>query len=264
MRPVTLFEWFGFQLPASECYRLIRRAGFDGILLWWDAALHPDYKSRPALARNEGLHIENAHLPFEHANLLWLDNAAGNEYAAQMLRWVDECADFEIPAAVFHLSQDWTPPPVNETGINRLKRMVERAENKGVRVAVENLRTLEHLRHALDNIHSHALGFCFDSGHQNCRTPNDDLLSEFGNRLIALHLHDNDGFVTGDGAEDQHRLPFDGTLDWPSTMQKIKAAGYTGAIAQEVLPIGHEELLDNPEAFLQMARERAARLGEML
>ena len=263
MRQLTIFEWFGIQLPARDCYRLIRQAGFDGVLLWWDEVKHPDYKLRPALARKEGLWVENAHMPFDNANNLWLDNAAGDDYAAQMLRWVDECACFEIPVMVLHLALGWAPPPVNDKGMARLKRMVEHAENRGVRVALENLDTLGHLHHALDNIHSDALGFCFDAGHQNCRTPNDDLLPRHGNRLIALHLHDNDGFVTGAGPEDQHRLPFDGTINWPETMKKIKAAGYAGAIAQEALPTGHDDLLDKPEKFLELAHDRAARLRGM-
>jgi len=260
MRPLTIFEWFGIQLPANECYRLIRNAGFDGVLFWWDGALQPDYKSRPDLARKAGLCVENAHLPFEHANNLWLDNAAGDEYAAQMLRWVDECADFDIPTAVFHLP----PPPVHAKGVERMKRMVERAEKRGVRIALENLRTLEHLHHVFQNIHSDALGFCFDSGHQNCRTPNEDLLSKYGNRLIALHLHDNDGFVTGAEPEDQHKLPFDGTVNWQKTMAQIKASNHTGAIALEAMPIGYENLLDKPEKFLELAYDRATRLRGMV
>ena len=34
-----------------------------------------------------------------------------------------------------------------------------------------------------------------------------------GDKLIALHLHDNDGI------SDQHLLPFDGTVNWKNIME---------------------------------------------
>jgi sugar phosphate isomerase/epimerase len=102
-----------------------------------------------------------------------------------------------------------------------------------VNVAFENLRRLGYLKYILSHVDSPRAGFCYDSGHHNCRTPNEDLLSQYGSRLMALHLHDNDG------SDDQHRLPFDGTTDWSATMRRIAQSGYKGALALEATNNGH-------------------------
>ena len=44
---------------------------------------------------------------------------------------------------------------------------------------------------------------------------------------MALHLHDNNRI------DDQHLIPFDGTIDWQTTMRQIRQSGYKGAIALE-------------------------------
>jgi sugar phosphate isomerase/epimerase len=74
-------------------------------------------------------------------------------------------------------------------------------------IALENLRKPEYLDFLFDNIKSDKLKFCYDSGHNNCFTPEIDCLGKYGDKLIALHLHDNDGTC------DQHLLPFNGTME---------------------------------------------------
>ena len=69
---------------------------------------------------------------------------------------------------------------------------------------------------------------------------------------MALHLHDNNGRYA------QHGLPFDGTINWSTTMNKIAETGYLGAIAIEAMHWDYDEL--SAEEFLQQAVERAKRL----
>ena len=243
----------------EELYRMIRRAGFDGVMLWWNNEFRGNvYRNAPLLARKAGLYIENLHTPFEDVNNLWLDTLDGDAIAECFLRCVADCAEFEIPTMVVHLSDGDHPPPYNTRGLNRIKRIVEKAEKSNVNVAFENLRRTDYLAFVLEQVDSPRAGFCYDIGHHNCRTPNDDVLSAFGSRLMALHLHDNDGRIIGAGEEDQHRLPFDGTIDWPATMRKISENAYSGAVALEVINWGYENL--SAEAFLHMAFERAKQL----
>lgn len=35
MNQLTIFSWFGFSIPMEERFKLIKSAGFDGVLLWW-------------------------------------------------------------------------------------------------------------------------------------------------------------------------------------------------------------------------------------
>ncbi len=97
------------------------------------------------------------------------------------------------------------------------------------------------------------LGFCFDSGHYNVYTPQLDLLTMYGDRLMALHLHDNDGQA------DQHTLPGTGTIAWKSLMEKLDRLGYQGALSLEVRNTGYTDSTD-PTVFLRLAMEKAAAL----
>ena len=253
---ITAFGWFGYVLPIKDRIGIIKQAGFDGVMLWWSETLgNPDYRSAPQFARDAGLYVENIHAPYFDTNYIWQDSLDGESVTELFLQIVDDCAEFAIPTMVLHLSNSNRPQP-NETGLDRVKRIVEKAERLGVNVAFENLSRLELLEYVLDNIASARAGFCYDSGHHNCRSADVDLLSRYGARLMALHLHDNDGI------EDQHRLPFDGTIDWAATMSKIAQTGYTGAIALELENMGYGELA--PEAFMRLAYQRAKKLESLL
>lgn len=75
----------------------------------------------------------------------------------------------------------------------------------------------------------------------------------YGDRLLTLHLHDNDG------EEDQHALPGTGTIVWKSLMEKLDRLGYEGALSLEVRSTGYADNAD-PSAFLQLAMEKATTL----
>ena len=66
------------------------------------------------------------------------------------------------------------------------------------------------------------LGYCFDSGHANMRTPADGfaIARRHARRMAAVHLHDNDG------VSDLHTPPFFGSIDWPGTMAIIRNSAY--------------------------------------
>ncbi len=250
---LTIFDWFGYTIPYKERYRIIKEAGFDGVLLYWsDEFGNTDYKSFPKYARESGLFIENIHTSFESINSIWLDNQEGKRIEDYLLQCVDDCKVFEISTMIVHLSSGDSPPPMNIFGLDRIKRIVEKAEKYRIHVALENLRNSESLAYVLGQVDSPYIGYCYDSGHHHCRNPKDDLITRYGSRLMALHLHDNDG------TDDQHCLPFEGTIDWDKTMRNISQAGYSGAIALEVTNRGYENI--SAEDFLRMAFERAKKL----
>ncbi|MCL2199704.1 MAG: sugar phosphate isomerase/epimerase [Defluviitaleaceae bacterium] len=245
--------YFDRKTESKLLFQIIRQAGFGSVLLFWDDKFHQDYRKHPDLARKADLDIYHIHAPYSTINNLWLDNLEGRTLLENHLQYISDCAEFEITTMVMHLSSGDNPPPYNTLGLDRLKKIIEKAEKHNVRVALENLRKVDYLEYVLTNITSPQCGFCFDSGHQHHRSPDVELLQKHGSRLMALHLHDNDQTA------DQHLLPFDGTIDWDTTIKKIAATGYKGAVSLEVT--GYKDL--SPEAFLQKAYDVAEQLKQM-
>jgi len=257
---LSIFNWFGYrELTHAEGFRLIKQAGFDGVLLWW--ATMPsgeDHRKQPELARREGLYIENIHANDENANDFWEDTQNGQTVYEYYLQCIDDCAAFEIPSMVMHASNG-EAPPASEIGVDRFARLVDKAQRSGVNIALENMRRasqVEQMALLLERFDSKHLGFCLDNGHLHARIGHDmDLLSCFGHRLMALHLSDNHG------ARDMHLLPFDGNIDWPVQMRAIASTGYQGPTTLEVVNEGYQDV--PPEEFLSLAFERATKLEQL-
>jgi len=248
---LAIYDWFGYDLPIKERYRLIKESGFDGVLLWWSESIdRGDYWSGPQITRDAGLFIENIHTPFQIENDIWLDNLDGEAAMDCFSQCVADCAEFEIPTMVVHLPGD--DKPCNALGLDRIKKIAEKAEQLGVNVAMENLMNIANLKYLLDQIHSSHIGFCYDACHHRNWSSNEDLLSEYRSRMMALHLHDNGA------SRNMHRMPFDGAIDWPTTMKAITETGYSGATALEVMNWEYEDL--SAEEFLQTAFERTKKL----
>lgn len=239
----------------------IARAGFDAVTLWWDdsRAGGDGQRRLSELARQNGLEIEHAHAPYAHANDLWRGHAAADALAAVYTRGLDDCARHGIPLLVLHASQGENPPPVNPAGLDRLRRLVAHAEQRQVTIALENLRQSDHLEQAFAAIDSPRLRFCYDSGHENHYTGQWDLLDRYGDRLAALHLHDNSGHL------DQHLLPGAGTVPWPWLMRRIARTGYRGAISLEVSNVAAARWREmSAETFLHEAYRAAHGLRQLL
>lgn len=93
-----------------------------------------DYRSGPEIAREAGLSIENIHMPFQVQDDIWLDNLDGEASIDCYLQCVADCVIFEIPTMVVQLPDDGKP--YNELGLDRIKRIAERAEQLGANVAL--------------------------------------------------------------------------------------------------------------------------------
>jgi len=259
---LSIFQWFGYQeLSTTESLRLIKQAGFEAVLLWWDDKFDPEYRKQPELARRAGLWVENIHLPFEQTNQVWEDTTAGQAVFEHYLGCVEDCATFGVSTMVMHPSFGFEDlPPLSEIGLERFRRIIDKAERSNIKVAMENMlrpQAIERAAWLFERIDSPQFGLCYDCGHDHARfsrTAETDLLGQFGQRLMALHLHDNNG------TEDEHLLPFDGTINWPATMRKIAQTGYQGSTALE---LGGDTQGLAPEEFLAWAYEQAKKLEEL-
>jgi len=251
-------SWFGYKYPHEDRIKMIKDAGFQSVMTWWGEGSkegNEASETKPDIIRKYGLKIENAHFSFAGINSIWEDTPDGEDFLKKYFLYIDDCKKYEIPAAVMHITSGEDTPPLGQTGLDRFKALVERAEKNGITLALENVRKFKYLDYLFSNIQSDRLKFCYDCGHENCFTPGVDYLSKYGNKLIALHLHDNDG--TGD----QHKLPFSGTVNWEKIMKKINELNYKGALSLEVDAQYSKVINDyTAENFLLEAKNRANKL----
>lgn len=258
---IGIFSWFSYQLPIEERLMLIKNAGFDAVSLWWGG--EDNRKKQHETARKLGLQIDNIHAPFPNANEIWIDCPGGDDYIAMLISCVNDCAMYDIPTTVIHTSRFSEPVGISELGLARIKKLVEAAENKRIKLAFENLNSLQHLDYIFGSIKSEYLGFCYDSGHENCNHPDANCLSLYGDKLFAVHIDDNFG------DSDTHLLPFDGLIDWAGTINKLKKCRAIDFLTLEVdFNPQHEKskIYNNltAEEYIRTAYERAVILLRML
>lgn len=256
---IGIYDCFGYgasyDVPFDERYKLIKNAGFDCVMLWWSDKFGRGlgYQKDVQYARNAGLLIENIHAPVHEQNYLSSDNFDGESVFQSYLQCVRDCFEYSIPTMVIHLPNDGNP--IDSLGIERLKNIINKAENRNVQIAFENLNNISNLSLVLSTFESKYVGYCYDSCHHYNYARNNDLIKQFGNRLMALHLQDNGG------KHNQHQLPFDGDIDWVSLMKKISSTGYQGATSLEPMNWDYDQL--SIQQFLDFAYKKAKEIDEM-
>lgn len=249
----------GLSLSMDQRFAKIRDAGFQSLLLWWGNDEADSRAKRVTLACNHGLRIENAHATTDNLNVLWTDYSEGDSILSELKQEVAECSEFGIETLVIHLTNGNTPPPVSSVGIRRIEQLIKLAEHLKIQLAFENVRKSEHVRYVLDSFLSPYVGLCYDSGHEHIWSPDIDWLNEYGTRVFAVHLHDNNG------DSDLHLIPFDGTIDWIKKTKQIAKSSYTGTITIESEM--HASQLyekDGLESFLSHAYEKGEKLAEAI
>ena len=237
------------RLSCEEQIRLIKKNGFDATFLdtydsRWNEAM--------PLLRANGIACESAHAPFGNINSIWMPGEEGDRMLEQLIQAAELCSRDEVPVLVVHLSSGENAPRIGDVGNARFDKFMEAADHLGVQIAFENLRKLGNLAYALEQYPQ--AGFCWDVGHETCLTKElIRFMPLFGNRLTALHLHDNHGGYD----QDEHLLPYDGTIDMELTAKYLADCGYQKAITLEVLR-GQCSFYANVDAETYYARAAAA------
>lgn len=244
---IGIFNWFGYIMPAIERVQMIKEAGFDSIMLWWDEELFsPEGEKSLLEILDMDILIENLHVPYEECNMLWSENKHERDYIIKKhLEWINDCEKYKIPMIVMHVTKGYDVKKPNDHGIEAIKVIVEEARRRNVKIAIENTRIDTFIDVILDEIQSKWLGICYDSSHANLYSNNlTDILEKHGNRVIALHLSDNDKIT------DRHWIPNEGIIDFDILMSKLAQINYKGHLSFEVFPNKDKETI-SPEIFLQ-------------
>jgi len=138
-----------------------------------------------------------------------------------------------------------------------LDALAPHAGKQNVRIAIEN-GLFEVIRPLLSDYPADFLGLCYDSGHGNFarRKSGLDELESIKDRLISVHLHDNDG------KEDQHNPIFSGTVDWPRLARIMAASSYAKCVSMECnMP---RSGFEDEEAFLAHSFETGTAFAKMV
>lgn len=199
-----------------------------------------------------GIVCDTFHAPFNKINDMWSSGEEGEQMLKRLTDSVDRCEMYGVPVLIVHLSAGDNAPRINDIGYSRFERLVKYADSKGVKIAFENQRKLANLAFAMEQFDSAV--FCFDTGHEECFAYGRRFMPLFGDRLAALHIHDN--FKVHNG--DKHMLPFDAAIDFERVARQIAESGFDGTVMLEVFKSGNPEFYGDISADGYYARAAAA------
>ena len=129
------------------------------------------------------------------------------------------------------------------------------AREHGVRIAIEN-GLFPVITRLLGEYAPDYLGLCYDCGHGNLEPDGLDQLEQLRDRLISVHLHDNDG------NSDQHLPPFTATVDWARLASIMAHSAYRKPVSMESAM--HHSGIENEGVFLAKCYDAGRRITEMV
>jgi sugar phosphate isomerase/epimerase len=243
------------QHPLERAHLLeLAEFGFQEVELFATVG-HFDYRADRSIEQlagwldEAGLHLHSVHAPIvEH--LLdgeWgpaLSTAASAESArAAAVREAKAALGVarRIPYRflVTHLGVPDLQAGSSDNSVAAARRSIEEvaAEAAGVNVklAIEVIpnrlsqaeRLVQMLEEDLD-LAAPGAGICLDMGHAFLMGDLADAIDTVAGHLLTTHVHDNRG------KEDDHLVPFDGVIDWPTTLMSLQKVGYDGVILFEL------------------------------
>lgn len=195
----------GHNIPMKDTIKLIKHVGFTEVYLSGNESVISNNDIQNIY--DNSLSIEAYHLPynmpFNLINSLWLNDVNAMDAKKIIKAHFDFICGNKIRKAVLHASSGFNPPPITQQGLDNFKSIIDYGSNMGLLIAIENIKRMDYVESLLDNNRNENVGFCFDIGHANAFTRNlyDYDWAPLLQRLISIHLHDNDG------KEDLHLIP---------------------------------------------------------
>jgi sugar phosphate isomerase/epimerase len=133
------------------------------------------------------------------------------------------------------------PVPAGDNDRGAVRRSLEQlatsASRAGLRLALEvipnDLSTPAALLEWLDGeLELGDAAICLDLGHAHLLGGAPEAVEALGGYIATTHVHDNRG------TDDDHLVPFAGTIDWATTLAALWKTGYTGPLVFEVADHG--------------------------
>lgn len=140
-----------------------------------------------------------------------------------------------------------------------LEEIARAAHEVGVRVALEvipnALSTPQALMDRLDEDREgthRGFGICLDTGHAFLHGDVADAIDLVSGELVTTHVHDNRGMA------DDHLVPFEGRIDWPTAVMTFQKVGYEGVYMLELANTS------TPREVLQKTVDARRRLADIV
>ena len=249
--------------------------GFESIELFATRS-HFDYHDPSAITslaqwlKETGLRLHSIHAPITDSlkNGQWgqIFSTAVTDNARRQLAVKEAEAALAIARqipfgfVVMHLgtpAKGATPDNNRGAASRSVEDICRIAEPLGVRVAVEvipnELSSATTLVTMLERDFEGAdVGICMDFGHAHLMADVVDAVETAAEHLITTHVHDNKR------REDDHLVPYQGTIDWAGAMLSMRKIGYEGTYLLELANTG------TPAAVLEEARRARQRLERAL
>jgi sugar phosphate isomerase/epimerase len=237
--------------------REIGSAGFDAVELF-ATRTHFDYQSDTAVADLQGwladarLELVSVHAPVSESfaagrwgallNLASADStkrehAAGEATRALQIARRLPFRTFVVHAGVTRGQQQAPGENTRDAARRSIEELAAVAKPLGVTIAVElianELSRAGSLVHFVEDVlEAGAASVCLDLGHAHLDGDVVDIIETVSEHIALVHAHDNRG------RNDDHLLPFEGTIDWEAAVTALQKVGYDGTIVLEVTPQG--------------------------
>ncbi|MBR5152286.1 MAG: sugar phosphate isomerase/epimerase [Clostridia bacterium] len=213
-----------------------------------------------------GIAINQTHPPFFEGRPM------PDGFVERLLQCVDDSAVLGADCIVIHPDTwykenyvQWDFDEVLNTIYEVLAPVVERAEKRGIKVAMEFMHewlgnvyhrvrfcsNIEELDAIVGKFNCDSVGVCWDFGHAAMAYKQDQFkyMKKLKSKIIATHVHDNIFKY------DNHNLPYQGSINWEEGMKTLAEVGYEGDLTLE---IGYGGMPDSLVAnFLQFSHQTA-------
>ncbi len=201
--------YFGYEKEPAERAKLIKDAGFDNVITNADKRFNSQNGSirrQVKIFKKAGLGLSSLHMQYraDFLHYFWEKGIMGEKLKKRLIKDVNLASKYGFSCVVVHLDGNFS-----SLGKKRLLDVLKVCEKKNIPLAIENIHNQPLFVKVFEEIDSPYMKFCYDSGHNNVFDKDFDYLDRYAGKLIALHLHDNDGTA------DKHTLSrFNGAIDW--------------------------------------------------
>lgn len=129
------------------------------------------------------------------------------------------------------------PELVFRMNVEFFRDLIPAAKAYGVCIAIENmphpefpLAAPEMTLKLVETLDDPAIQICLDTGHSAVMGVQPaEAVRKLGNRVKVLHVHDKNG-------QGDHRIPYDGVVDWEDFAAALKETNFSGVLSLETRP----------------------------